>query len=111
MQKLSPEFRKFIDGKKAALPVCPHCPDRDDPNAGPKYIQRIHPLGRGPPRYRLEKKALWVNRSMTVRIVGLDAVRARVILSHLYNVYEKNADTSQIRFKWTPRTSALWDNR
>jgi alpha-ketoglutarate-dependent taurine dioxygenase len=28
----------------------------------------------------------------------------------LYDVYEQNVDI-QVRFKWTPRTSALWDNR
>ncbi|KAK4903975.1 hypothetical protein LTR66_017955 [Elasticomyces elasticus] len=47
---------------------------------------------------------------MTVRIVGLDKAESDVILGYLYDVYEKNADI-QVRFKWTPRTSALWDNR
>lgn len=47
---------------------------------------------------------------MTSRIVGLDKPESDVILNYLYDVYERNVDI-QVRFKWTPRTSALWDNR
>lgn len=55
-------------------------------------------------------KALWVNRAMTDRIVGLDRAESDLILGYLYDVFEKNVDV-QVRFKWSPRTSALWDNR
>ncbi len=55
-------------------------------------------------------KALWVNRAMTDRIVGLDRAESDLILGYLYDVFEKNVDI-QVRFKWSPRTSALWDNR
>ena len=47
---------------------------------------------------------------MTVRIVGLDKDESDLILGYLYDVYEKNVDI-QVRFKWSPNTSALWDNR
>jgi alpha-ketoglutarate-dependent taurine dioxygenase len=47
---------------------------------------------------------------MTVRIVGLDKAESDLILGYLYDVYEKNVDI-QVRFRWTPGTSALWDNR
>ena len=47
---------------------------------------------------------------MTVRIVGLDQAESDLILGYLYDVYEKNVDI-QVRFRWTPGTSALWDNR
>ena len=47
---------------------------------------------------------------MTVRIEGLDKAESDVILGYLLDVYEKNIDI-QVRFKWTPRTSAFWDNR
>ena len=107
-EKLSPAFRSFIDGKKAVYRSAHTYLDRDDPNAGPKYIERTHPLVRVHPATGW--KALWVNRSMTVRIVGLDLPESEAILNYLYTVYEKNADI-QVRFKWTPRTSALWDNR
>jgi alpha-ketoglutarate-dependent taurine dioxygenase len=51
-----------------------------------------------------------VNRAMTSRIVGLDKAESDLILGYLYDVYEENPDI-QVRFKWSPRTSALWDNR
>lgn len=51
-----------------------------------------------------------MNRAMTDRIVGLDKAESDVILGYLYDVYEKNVDI-QVRFKWSPGTSALWDNR
>jgi hypothetical protein len=44
---------------------------------------------------------------MTKSIVGLDKAESDLILGYLYDVYERNVDI-QVRFKWTPRTSALW---
>lgn len=107
-EKLSPEFRKIIDGRTAIYRSAHPYLDRNDPTAGPKYIEREHPLVRVHPATGW--KALWVNRAMTDRIVGLDRAESDVILNYLYDVYEKNVDI-QVRFKWTPRTSALWDNR
>ncbi|KAK4182509.1 hypothetical protein QBC35DRAFT_509867 [Podospora australis] len=107
-EKLSPEFRKFIDGKQAVYRSAHAYLDREDPTAGPKYIERTHPLVRVHPATGW--KALWVNRAMTSRIVGLDKAESGLILNYLYDVYEKNSDI-QVRFKWTPKTSALWDNR
>lgn len=107
-EKLSPDFRKLIDGKLAVYRSAHQYLDRENPNAGPKYIERTHPLVRVHPATGW--KALWVNRSMTVRIVGLDKAESDVILNYLYDVFEKNVDI-QVRFKWTPGTSALWDNR
>ncbi|KAK2746885.1 hypothetical protein FQN55_005371 [Onygenales sp. PD_40] len=107
-EKLSPEFRKLIDGKTAIYRSAHPYLDRNDPNSGPKYVEREHPLVRVHPATGW--KALWVNRAMTDRIVGLDKAESDVILGYLYDVYEKNVDI-QVRFKWTPRTSALWDNR
>ncbi|KAK4033165.1 hypothetical protein C8A01DRAFT_19860 [Parachaetomium inaequale] len=107
-EKLSPGFRKFIDGKQAVYRSAHPYLDRENPTAGPKYIERTHPLVRVHPATGW--KALWVNRAMTVRIVGLDKAESDLILNYLYDVFEKNVDI-QVRFKWTPGTSALWDNR
>ncbi|KAH7409028.1 putative alpha-ketoglutarate-dependent sulfonate dioxygenase [Cadophora sp. MPI-SDFR-AT-0126] len=106
--KLSPEFRKIIDGKEAIYISAHTYLDRNDPNAGPKHIERIHPIVRVHPATGW--KALWVNRAMTKSIVGLEKGESDAILNYLYHVYESNVDI-QVRFKWTPRTSALWDNR
>ncbi|KAK3350101.1 hypothetical protein B0T25DRAFT_549799 [Lasiosphaeria hispida] len=107
-EKLSPDFRKIIDGKLAVYRSAHSYLDRENPGAGPQFIERVHPLVRVHPATGW--KALWVNRAMTVRIVGLDKAESDVILNYLYDVYEKNVDI-QVRFKWTPNTSALWDNR
>ena len=68
--KLSPDFRKFLDGKRAVYRSAHRYVDRDDPAAGPKFVEREHPLVRVHPATGW--KSLWVNRAMTVRIVGLD---------------------------------------
>jgi len=106
--KLSPDFRKIIDGKKAIYVSAHTYLDRNNPEAGPKHIERIHPIVRVHPATGW--KSLFVNRAMTKSIVGLDKAESDVILNYLYHVYETNVDI-QVRFKWTPRTSALWDNR
>ncbi|GAD97821.1 alpha-ketoglutarate-dependent taurine dioxygenase [Paecilomyces variotii No. 5] len=107
-EKLSPEFRKIIDGKTAIYRSAHPYLDRNNPQAGLKYVEREHPLVRVHPVTGW--KALWVNRAMTDRIVGFDKAESDLILGYLYDVYEKNVDI-QVRFKWTPKTSALWDNR
>ncbi|TVY84708.1 putative alpha-ketoglutarate-dependent sulfonate dioxygenase [Lachnellula suecica] len=106
--KLSPDFRKIIDGKEAIYFSAHTYLDRNDPNAGPKHVERVHPIVRVHPATGW--KSLFVNRAMTKQIVGLDKAESDVILNYLYHVYESNVDI-QVRFKWTPKTSALWDNR
>jgi alpha-ketoglutarate-dependent taurine dioxygenase len=107
-EKLSPDFRKIIDGKYAVYRSAHSYLDRDDPHAGPKYIERSHPLVRVHPVTGW--KSLFVNRAMTKRIVGLDDGESDAILQYLFKVYEGNVDI-QVRFNWTAGTSALWDNR
>lgn len=107
-EKLSPLFRRFIDGKTAIYRSAHPYLDRKSPESGPKYVEREHPIIRVHPATGW--KALWVNRAMTDRIVGLDKAESDLILGYLFDVYEKNPDI-QVRFKWSPRTSALWDNR
>ncbi|KAF2167408.1 hypothetical protein M409DRAFT_54010 [Zasmidium cellare ATCC 36951] len=107
-EKLSPAFRAIIDGRTAIYRSAHAYLDRNDPTAGPKYIEREHPMVRVHPATGW--KALYVNRAMTVRIVGLDKGESDAILEYLYKVYEGNVDI-QVRFKWTPGSSAIWDNR
>ena len=68
--KLSPAFRAFIDGKTAIYRSAHAYIDRENPGAGPKHVEREHPIVRVHPATGW--KSLWVNRAMTVRIVGLD---------------------------------------
>lgn len=111
--KLSPAFQKFLDGKTAIYRSAHQYVDRANPLKGPKFIEREHPLVRTHPATGW--KSLFVNRSMTVRIVGLEPEESKLILEYLYSVYEKHLDI-QVRFNWKPSrkglgTSALWDNR
>lgn len=108
-EKLSPGFRRIVDGQRAVYRSAHPYLDRDRPGQdGPRYVERVHPLVRVHPATGW--KALFVNRAMTDRIVGLDRGESDAILNHLCDVYEKNVDI-QLRFRWTPGTSALWDNR
>lgn len=107
-EKLSPEFRKIIDGRRAIYRSAHPYLDRDDEKAGPKWVEREHFLVRVHPATGW--KSLFVNRAMTDRIVGLDRKESDLLLGYLFDVYEKNVDI-QVRFKWTPGASALWDNR
>jgi alpha-ketoglutarate-dependent taurine dioxygenase len=107
-EKLSPAFRALIDGKHAVYRSAHTYLDRDHPAAGPQHVLRTHPLVRVHPATGW--KALWVNRAMTVSIVGFDKAESDLLLGYLFDVYERNVDI-QVRFRWTPGTSALWDNR
>ena len=107
-EKLSPGFRRIIDGRLAVYRSAHAYLDRENPSAGPKHIERTHPLVRVHPATGW--KALWVNRAMTDRIVGLDKKESDLILGYLFDVYERNVDI-QVRWRWTPGTSVLWDNR
>lgn len=111
--KLSPALQKFLDGKQAVYISAHGYLDRKDPFSGPQKIERVHPLVRTHPATGW--KSLFVNRTMTKSIVGLNPVESDLILNYLFDVYEKNADI-QVRFNWKPSqpglgTSAIWDNR
>ncbi|CUM63886.1 uncharacterized protein PRCAT00001474001 [Priceomyces carsonii] len=111
--KLSPAFQKFLEGKDGVYISAHEYIDRNDPLKGRKRIEREHPIIRTNPATGW--KSLFVNRSMTRRIVGLEPEESKVILEYLFGIFEKNLDI-QVRFKWQPTeeglgTSALWDNR
>lgn len=110
--KLSPAFQKFLDGKTAIYRSAHAYIDRQNPLSGPKHIEREHPLVRTHPATGW--KYLFVNRAMTLRIVGLEPAESKLILEYLFNVYEKNLDI-QVRWNWKSKeglgTSAIWDNR
>ncbi|KAL8292255.1 hypothetical protein RQP46_001721 [Phenoliferia psychrophenolica] len=89
--KLSPKFRSLIDGLNVIQRSAHQYLDDKDRNA-------------------TGWKTLFVNRAMTVGIEGLDKSESDAILNHIHDVYERSTDI-QVRWSWTPGTSALWDNR
>ncbi|GMM28502.1 hypothetical protein DAMA08_012180 [Martiniozyma asiatica (nom. inval.)] len=110
--KLSDSLKQFLDGKEAVYVSAHNYLDRDDPFGNTGKVERKHPLVRTHPATGW--KFLFVNRSMTKRIIGLSPVESDLILNYLFDVYEKNADI-QVRFNWKTEpgygTSAIWDNR
>lgn len=89
-EKLSPAFRKIIDGREAIYRSAHSYLDRDDTAAGPKHIERVHPLVRVHPATGW--KALWVNRAFTKRIIGLDEAESDLLLGYLFDVFERVSD-------------------
>jgi len=106
--KLSPTFRKLLDGLNGIYRSANKYLDKENPDAPASFVERVHPLVRTHPVTGW--KSLFVNRSMTVGIEGLDKAESDTILNYLHDVYERNVDI-QVRWHWTPGTSALWDNR
>jgi alpha-ketoglutarate-dependent taurine dioxygenase len=113
--KISPEFQKFLEGKVAIHRSAHKYYDSSNILGGPKHIEREHPLVVTHPVTGW--KALFVNRSHTVRIKGLEPGESKVVLDYLYDVLEKNLDI-QVRFNWAAAeqdrnlgASAVWDNR
>lgn len=64
-------------------------------------IVRTHPV--------TGRKALFVNRGFTTRIVGLPADESAAILEYLLRHVE--TPDFQVRFGWRANSIALWDNR
>ena len=64
-------------------------------------VVKVHPI--------LNKKFLYINPSFTRHIIGMDMTDSNNLLSYLFNFMTK--PQYQVRFKWTPNTLALWDNR
>ncbi|WVQ82940.1 hypothetical protein IAT38_005076 [Cryptococcus sp. DSM 104549] len=106
--KLSPTFKKLLDGLNGVYRSAHRYKDQEHPDSDAKYVTRTHPLIRTHPVTGW--KALWINQAMTVGIEGLDKAESDVILKYLYGVYERSTDI-QVRWHWTPGTSAIWDNR
>jgi taurine dioxygenase len=64
-------------------------------------VIRTHPVS--------GKRALFVNRGFTTRIVQLKRAESAAVLDFLYRHVE--TPELQCRFRWQPRSVAFWDNR
>jgi alpha-ketoglutarate-dependent taurine dioxygenase len=73
----------------------------------PVYPRAEHPIIRTHPV--TGKKALYVNRGFTRRIVGVSHDESAGILRYLYDHAEN--ELFQCRFKWRANSIAFWDNR
>lgn len=76
-------------------------------DADKTYPCAVHPIGRTHPE--TGRKALYVNRLFTTRIVGLEADESDALLALLFDHAEKV--DFQIRYRWETNDMAFWDNR
>ncbi|MDR3538055.1 MAG: TauD/TfdA family dioxygenase [Acetobacteraceae bacterium] len=73
----------------------------------PVYPRAEHPVVRTHPV--TGKKALYVNRGFTKRILGVPRDESRAILEYLWDHAED--PLFQCRFRWQENSVAFWDNR
>ena len=71
------------------------------------YPRAEHPVVRTHPV--TGRKALYVNRGFTTRILGIPRDESDGILGWLYQHMEN--PLFQCRFRWQPNSVAFWDNR
>lgn len=108
-ERLSPRMKAHIEGLTAihdggpvyTEPTYDMRPDRELPRAEHPIV-RSHPV--------TGRKALFVDRGFTTRIVGLPADESAAILEYLLRHVETTPEI-QCRFQWQTNSIALWDNR
>ncbi|MFZ4718844.1 MAG: TauD/TfdA dioxygenase family protein [Ilumatobacteraceae bacterium] len=69
--------------------------------------EHVHPAV--PVHPETGREALFVNSTYTVRFDGWSVPESAALLQHLYTHCTRDAFTC--RFRWTPGTLAIWDNR
>jgi taurine dioxygenase len=105
---LSEPIRRLIDGMTAIHDGEPLYRGRyGNDDRGKAYPRAEHPVVRTHPVTR--KKALFVNRFFTTRIVGLSRTESDGLLQTLLRHIE--TPELQMRFRWQPGSVAFWDNR
>ncbi|MCC6716996.1 MAG: TauD/TfdA family dioxygenase [Acetobacteraceae bacterium] len=73
----------------------------------PVYPKAEHPVVRTHPV--TGRRALYVNRGFTRRILGIPGDESEAVLRYLYEHME--SPLWQCRFRWSERAVAFWDNR
>lgn len=94
-EALAPAVRDFVDGLEA-----------EHGRPGLTGLT-VHPVVREHPE--TGRRALFVNRGWTTRIVGLSAIESRHVLELLCDHAERPEFTT--RWSWSVGDAALWDNR
>jgi taurine dioxygenase len=115
-EALSPALQQFLSGLQAVHDFAKNfTPERfsaygADDRVSETYTKHKpvrHPVVRTNPLSG--RRGLFVNRSFTSHIVGLERAESEAILSFLYTHLE--TPEFQVRWRWETGTVAFWDNR
>ena len=103
---LSDRMKAYLDGLTAVHDGDPvYRPLFNDPSK--RYPCSTHPVVRTHPV--TGRKCLFVNQSYTTHLVGVSKEESRAVLGFLFN--HVTNPNFQVRFRWTPKAIAFWDNR
>jgi taurine dioxygenase len=96
--ELSDPMQELLCGLTALHDATPH---------GKPEMTAIHPVVRTHPESG--RNALFVNEHFTRRIVEMSHGESQMLLDHLRQWSKQERFT--VRYRWTPGTVAMWDNR
>jgi len=82
--------------------------DRGSPLNNSQDLVAVHPIVCTNPVTGY--KALFVNKSFTERILGVEQEESDFLLNFLFSHISENHDI-QVRYRWKPNDVAIWDNR
>jgi taurine dioxygenase len=112
---LSAPMRRLVDGLSAVHDITEGFGDIVSAKDGlaklramqEKFPPVAHPVVRTHPV--TGRRALFVNRSFTTRLLGVTKIESE----HLLEMLLRHAEQSsfQVRFRWQPNSIAMWDNR
>ena len=109
-EALSDRMKAYLEGLTAlhdGEPVYRGMFAKDGVADKANYPRAEHPVIRTHPV--TGRKALYVNRGFTARILGIPRDESEGILRYLYEHMEN--PLFQCRFRWQPNSVAFWDNR
>ena len=97
-EQLSAPLRDLVDGLHAVHDATPH---------GKPEMSSMHPVVRVHPE--TGRRSLMVNEHFTRRLAELSHDESQAVLSYLVRWTVREQFT--VRYRWTPSTVAIWDNR
>lgn len=110
-EALSPGMRRMLGGLRAVHKVHPRYVTDVDVMANQKGRvadeQCLHPVIRTHPE--TGRKILYINPSFVAQFEDMTEAESRPILDHLLTVMVQ--PEFQIRYRWSPDTFGIWDNR
>ena len=106
-ETLDPETKKRLEGRKAVNFYAYNSVKRDDKQAVAATSQAVHPVVRT--HDETHRKALYVNRLMSVRIEGMPEAESDALLNMLFDHSEKPEFV--YTHVWRKGDLIVWDNR